>query len=106
MGAVQSDARRSRPRGAFAGGAALPEAAAMRCRAEAVEKSCGDHSPHAEPAARIPSGVRIMRTASAIQTGFVLRQPLADSAVLPEARSIGPAPGAVASNKEGSARCK
>ena len=42
---------------------------AICCRACGVEKSSGAHSPQAAPAARMPSGVRISSTASAIHKG-------------------------------------
>src|SRR5438552_2262757 len=97
MGAVQNEAKRSRPEGTFAGSAWLPDTDSMWRRVSGLAKSAGAHSAHAEPVARMPSGVRIMRTARAIQSGLVASQ---------EWTEVLLAPGAVAMSSEGSARCR
>src|ERR1043166_2161183 len=94
MGAVQNDESRCNPCGVCAVGKRLPETAAISCRDVASENSFGDHSPKAEPAARMPSGVRTIRMPSATQSGFVMLQLFAsDVAAI--------APGAVFANKDG-----
>ena len=73
-GALHTDESRSNPRGCRAGGATLPEAAAIFCRISGLEKSRTLHSPQAVPAARIPRGVRSMSSAKRIQSGRVSPQ--------------------------------
>ena len=96
MGAVQKEARRRNPR-ALRQAAADSRTRPPSARGSRIGKSAATIRPRPNPAARMPSGVRIISTASAIHRAG------ADSAASVALVSQR-APGAVFLNSDGSAR--